>query len=157
MKAAKLITALALLALHGAAGDDLSPPPPPPPSDDATAAPTAAPTVSGYIPYDGNYTLHTDQSHSCYGNATCPSAFALGSGIASVVTPSSTFLPDGLVRLEMKIKTTSSKDDVTSRVTVSVDCVPFELVDASCQAGCDQVSTFEATLDPRLLSTQCPS
>ena len=113
--------------------------------------------MPGFIAYDSNYTLHTDQSHSCYGNATCPSAFALGSGIASVVTPSSTFLPDGLVRLEMKIKTTSSKDDVTSRVTVSVDCVPFELVDASCQAGCDQVSTFEATLDPRLLSTQCPS
>ena len=113
--------------------------------------------MPGYISYDSNYTLHTDQSHSCYGNATCPSAFALGSGIASVVTPSSTFLPDGLVRLEMKIKTTSSKDDVTSRVTVSVDCVPFALVDASCQAGCDQVSTFEATLDPRLLSTQCPS
>ena len=113
--------------------------------------------MPGYISYDSNYTLHTDQSHSCYGNATCPSAFALGSGIASVVTPSSTFLPDGLVRLEMKIKTTSSKDDVTSRVTVSVNCVPFALVDASCQAGCDQVSTFEATLDPRLLSTQCPS
>ena len=127
MTAAKLITALALLALHGAVGDDLSPPPPPPSS---TEAPTAAPTVPGFIAYDSNYTLHTDQSHSCYGNATCPSAFALGSGIASVVTPSSTFLPDGLVRLEMKIKTTSSKDDVTSRVTVSVDCVPFELVDA---------------------------
>ncbi len=47
MKAAKLITALALLGLHGAVGDDLAPPPPPP-SDDATAAPTAAPTVPGW-------------------------------------------------------------------------------------------------------------
>ena len=91
MKAAKLITALALLGLHGAAGDDLSPPPPPPSS---TAAPTAAPTVPGFIPYDGDYQLATTQNHSCFGDATCPSAFQLGGGIKSSINASSIFTPD---------------------------------------------------------------
>ena len=115
MKAAKLITALALLGLHGAAGDDLcapvstsaarraprtashattrrSPPPPPPSS---TEAPTAAPTVPGFIPYDGDYSLATTQNHSCFGDATCPSAFQLGGGIKSTINASSIFLPSG--------------------------------------------------------------
>ena len=93
MKAAKLITALALLGLHGAAGDDLAPPPPPP-SDDATAAPTAAPTVPGWFP-GGDYSLATTQNHSCFGDATCPSAFQLGGGIKSSINASSIFLPNG--------------------------------------------------------------
>ena len=92
MTAAKLITALALLALHGAAGDDLSPPPPPPSS---TEAPTAAPTVPGWIPYDQAYSLATTQNHSCFGDATCPSAFQLGGGIKSSINASSIFTPDG--------------------------------------------------------------
>ena len=94
MTAAKLITALALLALHGAAGDDLSPPPPPPGAS-PSAAPTAAPTVPGFIPYDGDYSLATTQNHSCFGDATCPSAFQLGGGIKSSINASSIFLPSG--------------------------------------------------------------
>ncbi len=63
----------------------------------------------------------------------------------------------GLVELKMTISTTSSQDDVTSRVSVSVECVPFELEGAQCQTpACDQISTFSATIDPRLLETQCP-
>ena len=63
----------------------------------------------------------------------------------------------GLVELKMAITTTSSQDDVTSRVSVSVECVPFELEGAQCQTpACDQISTFSATIDPRLLETQCP-
>jgi hypothetical protein len=93
MKAAKLITALALLGLHSAVGDDLAPPPPPP-SDDATAAPTAAPTVPGWFP-GGDYSLATTQNHSCFGDATCPSAFQLGGGIKSSINASSIFLPNG--------------------------------------------------------------
>ena len=129
MKAAKLITALALLGLHGAVGDDLcapvstsaarrvyaaarrvyvgrasraarrvptlqprrSPPPPPPSS---TEAPTAAPTVPGWFP-GGDYSLATTQNHSCFGDATCPSAFQLGGGIKSSINASSIFLPNG--------------------------------------------------------------
>ena len=93
MTAAKLITALALLALHGAAEDDLSPPPPPPGAS-PSAAPTAAPTVPGWFP-GGDYSLATTQNHSCFGDATCPSAFQLGGGIKSSINASSIFLPSG--------------------------------------------------------------
>jgi len=152
--------------------------------------------------------LATTQSQSCFGDATCPSAFQLGGGIKSTINASSIFLPNGkrprpsrrlpfydsrvdgvlaastrrrrrrrvvaarrehrcgvatlpsragLVELKMTISTTSSQDDVTSRVSVSVECVPFELEGAQCQTpACDQISTFSATIDPRLLETQCP-
>ena len=150
--------------------------------------------------------MATTQSQSCFGDATCPSAFQLGGGIKSTINASSIFLPNGkrprparrlpfydsrvdgvlaastrrrrvrgvvarehrcgvatlppragLVELKMAITTTSSQDDVTSRVSVSVECVPFELEGAQCQTpACDQISTFSATIDPRLLETQCP-
>ena len=57
----------------------------------------------------------------------------------------------------MAITTTSSQDAQTSIVSVAVECVPFELVEAQCETpACDQISTFSATIDPRLLETQCP-
>mmetsp|Transcript_19044 Transcript_19044/g.49612 ORF Transcript_19044/g.49612 Transcript_19044/m.49612 type:complete len:635 (+) Transcript_19044:371-2275(+) len=57
----------------------------------------------------------------------------------------------------MAITTTSSQDAQTSIVSVAVECVPFELVEAECQTpSCEQVSTFSATIDPELLQTQCP-
>ena len=63
----------------------------------------------------------------------------------------------GLVELKMAITTTSSQDAQTSIVSVAVECVPFELVEAQCETpACDQISTFSATIDPRLLETQCP-
>ena len=112
-------------------------------------APTAAPTVPGFIPYDGDYSLATTQNHSCFGDATCPSAFQLGGGIKSSINASSIFLPSGLVELKMAITTTSSQDAQTSIVSVAVKCVPFALDDAQCQTpSCEQVSTFSATIDP---------
>ena len=63
----------------------------------------------------------------------------------------------GLVELKMAITTTSSQDAQTSIVSVAVECVPFELLEAQCETpACDQISTFSATIDPRLLETQCP-
>ena len=57
----------------------------------------------------------------------------------------------------MTISTTSSQDAQTSIVSVAVECVPFELLEAECQTpSCEQVSTFSATIDPELLQTQCP-
>ena len=47
------------------------------------------------IPYDGDYNLATTQNHSCFGDATCPSAFQLGGGIKSTINASSIFLPNG--------------------------------------------------------------
>ena len=47
------------------------------------------------IPYDGDYNLATTQNHSCFGDATCPSAFQLGGGIKSSINASSIFLPNG--------------------------------------------------------------
>ena len=109
------------------------------------------------IPYDGDYNLATTQNHSCFGDATCPSAFQLGGGIKSSINASSIFLPSGLVELKMAITTTSSQDAQTSIVSVAVECVPFELDDAQCETpSCEQVSTFSATIDPELLQTQCP-
>ena len=97
----KLTTALALLALHGAAGDDLCAPastsaarrvyvgrasraahraprrapPPPPPSDDATAAPTAAPTVPGWCVQRRNSTIPSKtRSEQVWSRQRCASA-----------------------------------------------------------------------------------
>ena len=101
--------------------------------------------------------MATTQSQSCFGDATCPSAFQLGGGIKSSINASSIFLPSGLVELKMAITTTSSQDAQTSIVSVAVECVPFELDDAQCETpSCEQVSTFSATIDPELLQTQCP-
>ena len=97
-------------------------PPPPPPS--STEAPTAAPTVPGFIPYDGDYSLATTQNHSCFGDATCPSAFQLGGGIKSSINASSIFLPNGeRPRPSRRLQSTTAVSMASSPLPHAVNAV----------------------------------
>ena len=99
-----------------------SSPPPPPPS--STEAPTAAPTVPGFIPYDGDYSLATTQNHSCFGDATCPSAFQLGGGIKSSINASSIFLPNGeRPRPSRRLQSTTAASMASSPLPHAVNAV----------------------------------
>ncbi|EGB11338.1 hypothetical protein AURANDRAFT_61740 [Aureococcus anophagefferens] len=101
-------------------------------------------------------------SLSCLGNDACPSAFTLDeSGIASEVTPSSTFGSDGTVTLVMDVVTTGSSSELTGTLSVGVDCIDFQLAAGFCQEAdsaslCAEHSTVTRTLDPTTLVEACP-
>ncbi|KAH8063822.1 hypothetical protein JL722_3012 [Aureococcus anophagefferens] len=101
-------------------------------------------------------------SLSCLGNDACPSAFTLDeSGIASEVTPSSTFGSGGTVTLVMDVVTTGSSSELTGTLSVGVDCIDFQLAAGFCQEAdsaslCAEHSTVTRTLDPTTLVEACP-
>ncbi|KAH8074193.1 hypothetical protein JL720_10751 [Aureococcus anophagefferens] len=84
------------------------------------------------------------------------SARRTASGIASEVTPSSTFGSDGTVTLVMGVVTTGSSSELTGTLSVGVDCIDFQLAAGFCQeadsaSSCAEHSTVSRALDPTAL------
>ncbi|KAH8068785.1 hypothetical protein JL721_6352 [Aureococcus anophagefferens] len=135
-----------------------APQPAPSPTD---SAPTPRPVATPISASSDGVVTHL-ASLSCLGNDACPSAFTLDeSGIASEVTPSSTFGSDGTVTLVMDVVTTGSSSELTGTLSVGVDCIDFQLAAGFCQEAdsaslCAEHSTVSRTLDPTTLVEACP-
>ncbi|KAH8058227.1 hypothetical protein JL722_6082 [Aureococcus anophagefferens] len=135
-----------------------APQPAPSPTD---SAPTPRPVATPISASSASGVTHVALL-SCLDNGACPSAFTLDeSGIASEVTPSSTFGSDGTVTLVMDVVTTGSSSELTGTLSVGVDCIDFQLAAGFCQeadsaSSCAEHSTVSRTLDPTTLVEACP-